>query len=290
MAASLVAGLATGPFAMQHFNRTAVYGLAANLLTAPVADFIMLPALAVGAALEPLGLGAPFLWVAGVGVDLMLGIGGWVAGLPGAVRTIPSAPAAALPIAFLGVLFLCLWRGRLRWLGLPFALAVLLWPRAPAPDLWIGDGGTNAAFRLDRTAVVVRPGVRQFAVDVWSRRRGLEAVERPDGGWTCSRFSCGPSDPGAVPIALWWGRRAPSVDQMAALCAMAPVVSVRAVVQSLPTACDGRLVLDGVDYARGGAVELWRDGPGWRAAWTAQARGDRPWSRQGDPDFSDSGG
>ena len=279
LAASLVAGLATGPFAMQHFNRTAVYGLAANLLTAPVADFIMLPALALGAALEPLGLGAPFLWVAGVGVDLMLAIGGWVAALPGAVRTVASAPAAALPIAFLGVLFICLWRGRLRWLGLPFAMAVLIWPRAPAPDLWIGDGGTNAAFRVGRTAVVVRPGVRQFAVDVWSRRRGLEAVERPGEGWTCARFGCGPTAPDAAPIALWWGRRAPTAEQMAALCVSAPVVSVRAVVTSLPPQCDGRLVLDGLDQARGGAVELWRDGSGWRAQWTAEMRGDRPWSR-----------
>lgn len=290
VAASLVAGLATGPFAMQHFNRTAVYGLAANLMTAPVADFIMLPALAVGAALEPLGLGAPFLWLAGVGVDLMLAIGGWVASLPGAVRTAPSAPAAALPIAFLGVLFLCLWKGRLRWLGLPFALAVLMWPRATAPDLWIGDGGTNAAFRGEHAAVVVRPGVRQFAVDLWSRRRGLEAVERPAEGWTCTRFACAPSRRDGAPIAIWWGRRAPNAAQMTALCASAPVVSVRAVVPSLPTACDGRLVLDGLDYARGGAVELWRDGSGWRAAWTTQARGDRPWSRLGDPDFSDSGG
>lgn len=290
VAASLVAGLATGPFAMQHFNRTAVYGLAANLLTAPVADFIMLPALALGAALEPLGLGAPFLWATGQGVDLMLAIGGWVAGLPGAVRTVASAPAAALPIAFLGVLFLCLWRGRLRWLGLPLAMAVLIWPRPPAPDLWIGDGGTNAAFRVDRTAVVVRPGVRQFAVDVWSRRRGLEAVERPDAGWTCARFGCGPAVADAAPVALWWGRRSPTVDQMAALCVSAPVVSVRAVVSALPAQCDGRLVLDGLDYARGGAVELWRDGSGWRALWTAETRGDRPWSRLGDPDFSDSGG
>lgn len=290
VAASLVAGLATGPFAMQHFNRTAVYGLAANLLTAPVADFIMLPALAVGAALEPLGLGAPFLWAAGVGVDMMLAIGEGVAGLPGAVRTVPSAPATALPVAFLGVLFLCLWKGRLRWLGLPFALAVLLWPRAPAPDLWIGDGGTNAAFRLERTAVVVRPGVRQFAVDLWSRRRGLQAVERPTTGWTCTRFACLPAHRDAAPVALWWGRRAPTTDQLVALCASAPVVSVRAVVRTLPTACQGRLVLDRQDYARGGAVELWRDGPGWRASWTAQMRGDRPWSRQGDPDFSDNGG
>ena len=57
--ASLVAGLATGPFAMQHFNRTAVYGLFANLATSPVADFVMMPALALGALLEPVGLGRP---------------------------------------------------------------------------------------------------------------------------------------------------------------------------------------------------------------------------------------
>jgi competence protein ComEC len=57
--ASLVAGAATGPFAMQHFNRTAMYGLHANLATAPVSDFLIMPALALGAVLEPLGLGAP---------------------------------------------------------------------------------------------------------------------------------------------------------------------------------------------------------------------------------------
>src|SRR5438445_7905908 len=26
------------------------------------------------------------------------------------------------PIAFLGLLFLCIWKGHLRWLGLPFAM------------------------------------------------------------------------------------------------------------------------------------------------------------------------
>ena len=92
VAASLVAGMATGPFSMQHFNRTAVYGLVANLATSPVADFILMPALALGAALEPLGLGAPFLWLAGKGVEMMLAVGHWTAGLPGAVQTVASAP------------------------------------------------------------------------------------------------------------------------------------------------------------------------------------------------------
>jgi competence protein ComEC len=286
--ASLVAGAATGPFAVQHFNRAAVYGLVANLATSPIADFLMMPALALGALLEPIGLGGPFLWVAGQGVDLMLAVGHWTARLPGAVRTIASAPDPALPISFLGVLFLCLWQGRLRWLGLPFACAVLVWPRAPTPTVWIGDGGTNAAFSQGGSALVVRPGVRQFAADLWSRRRGLTLTSRAEEGWVCARSSCVPLGAANGPIALSWGRDAPDGAQLAALCASAPLVSLRAVVNTLPPACDGRLVLDGADYRRGGSVELWRTAEGWRAVWAADVRGDRPWSRVGDPDAAGS--
>lgn len=287
--ASLVAGAATGPFAIQHFNRAAVYGLVANLTTSPIADFLMMPALALGALLEPVGLGAPFLWVAGKGVDLMLAVGHWTAGLPGAVKTVASAPDYVLPIAFVGVLFLCLWQGRLRWLGLPFACAVLLWPRAPTPTVWIGDGGTNAAFSRDGEAVVVRPGVRQFAADLWSRRRGLTLEPRPDDGWVCRRSSCAPETTGSGPVSLWWGNAAPDAEELAALCASAPLVSVRAVVHALPSTCEGKLVLDGLDYQRGGSVELWRTEQGWRAVWAAEVRGDRPWSRIGDPDAAEAG-
>tara|TARA_R110001606_G_scaffold71247_17_gene163861 strand:- start:107462 stop:109621 length:2160 start_codon:yes stop_codon:yes gene_type:complete len=287
-AASLVAGLATGPFAMQHFNRTAVYGLLANMGTSPVADFVMMPALALGAMLEPLGLGAPFLWVAARAIEVMMTIGTTVAGLPGAVKTVSSAPVAALPVAFIGVLFLCLWRGRMRWLGLPFAAAVMIWPRGPVPDIWIGDGGTNAAVVVGDQAVIVRPGVRTFATDLWSRRRGLQGVDRPDAGWVCDRFSCRPKADGV--LAMNWGRKAPDTEMLEALCGSAQVISLRASVPVLPATCDGRLVLDGADHARGGAVELWREGSGWKAVWSAQVRGQRPWSARPDPDVSDSGG
>jgi competence protein ComEC len=286
--ASLVAGAATGPFAVQHFNRAAMYGLVANLTTSPIADFVMMPALALGALLEPVGLGGPFLWVAGKGVDLMLMIGHWTATLPGAVKTIASAPDHVLPISFLGVLVLCLWQGRLRWLGLPFACAVLLWPRAPTPTLWIGDGGTNAAFSEGGAAVVVRPGVRQFAADLWSRRRGLTLEPRPDEAWACLRSSCAPAGVASGPVALWWGKTAPDGEQLSALCTSAPLVSVRAVVTALPPACEGKLVLDGLDYQRGGSVELWRTAQGWHAVWAADVRGDRPWSRIGDSDAAEA--
>jgi len=288
VSASFVAGAATGPFAIQHFNRTAVFGLIANLATSPIADFIMMPAMALGALLEPLGLGGPFLWVAGKGVDAMLLVGHRVAALPGAVRTIASAPDHVLPISFLGVLFVCLWQGRLRWAGLPFVCAVLIWPRDPTPTVWIGDGGINAAYSVGGQAVVVRTGVRAFATDLWSRRRGLTLVERDDADWICERYACAPLQDNA-PLAVWWGKVAPDAAALAGLCASAPLVSVRATVSALPEACADRLVLDGVDYARGGAVELWQTPQGWRAVWSADTRGDRPWSRIGDPDSSDAG-
>lgn len=276
-AASLVAGLATGPFAMHHFNRSAVYGLAANLAVAPISSFVMMPSLALGAALEAVGLGGPALTVAGWSIDAMLAIGRFTAGLPGAVRTIPSAPAVALPVAFLGLLFICLWRGRGRWLGAPFALAVLLWPRAAPPVAWVAAEGANAALVAGGEAVVVRPGVRQFAVDVWRQRHGL--VEARAADRACGRFACTVTVDG-LSLGLWWGRRPPPAEALEGLCAGADVVIVRAEAPQLPAACAGRLLLDGRDLAASGALELWRDGSGgWAARRASDVRGQRPWAQ-----------
>src|SRR5690606_36451911 len=143
-----------------------------------------------------------------------------------------------LPIAFLGVLFLCLWKGRGRWLGLPLALAAMVWPRAAAPDVWIGDGGTNAASREGGQAVVLRPGVRQFPTDLWTQRRGLEAVEPAPDSLACARYGCRPVQAGV--LALSWGRRALEPAAIAEMCVAAEVVSLRSHAPELPVECRGR--------------------------------------------------
>jgi competence protein ComEC len=273
--ASLVAGLATGPFAMQHFNRVASFGLLANLLVAPLSSFVIMPALALGAVLEPLGLGGPFLAVSGWGIDQMTSVAAWVAGLPNSQMLIPSAPAAALPLSFLGILILCLWKGRLRWLGLPLSLAVLLWPRPPAPALWVASDGATAAMREGDDAILLRPESRRFAADLWARRRGLTIDEEAE-RFTCDRRSCVPA--GEEPIALWSARKAPTADQLASLCERAEVIVVRS---DAPSGCEGRLVLDRTDFQRGGSAELYRAEGGWRLVWAQDLRGRRPWSLSG---------
>jgi competence protein ComEC len=278
VAASFVAGLATGPFAIHHFNRVAMWGLPANLAVAPVSSLVMMPALAVGAALTPLGLGEAPLAVAGFGVELMLRIAHVAAAAPHATWLIASAPAWALPTTFVGILWLCLWKGALRWAGIPLALAVNLAPRPPAPDLWVAADGAAAAVREGGTALLFRPDVKLFAAELWARRRGLEPVKDAvarDRLFACDRWTCAPR-PGGPSVAFIWSRRAPDVATLSALCRQAEVVIVRG--DAPADACPGRLVLDGADFSARGALELRRTPAGWRAAWAQDLRGRRPWS------------
>lgn len=273
LAASFVAGAATGPFAMHHFNRMASWGLFANLAVAPLSSFVIMPFLALGAALEPLGLGRPFLQLAGWGITAMTDIGHAVAGAPLAQVTVASGPAWTLTASFLGLMLLCLWRGPLRWIGLPLALAVMLWPRPAPPDLWIADDGSAIAVREGRQAVLPRPKARRFAADLWARRRGLESVEATALQFTCNRSWCLPVD-GSV--AIWAMRRPPSEAQAQILCEAADVVVFRS--DAPASGCPGRVVLDRADFARGGAAELWRTDGDWRIVWTQDLRGRRPWT------------
>jgi len=285
IAVSFVAGLATGPFAIQHFNRVSTWGLFANLAVAPISSFLMMPGLALGAALTPFGLGQAPLEVAGWSIGLMNQVAAWAAAAPASQILIPSAPDWVLPMSFLGLLFVCLWRGPLRWAGLPLALAILWAPRPPAPDVWVSADGAAVAVRAGREAVLLRPDVKLFGAELWSRRRGLTPLpseaER-DARFDCDRWSCAPGADAPVRLAAAWNLRRPLKEgRLEALCAGADVVILRN--DFRPESCPAPLVLTGADFAAGGSAELYRNGDGWRIAWTQERRGRRPWTWGHDP-------
>ena len=280
IAASFIAGLATGPFAIQHFNRVSTWGLAANLAAAPISSFLMMPALALGAALTPLGRGGPPLMVAGWAISGLTWVAHVAAAAPNATLTVASAPPWALPAALLGILWLCLWKGPLRWAGLPFALAVSLAPRPPAPDAWVAADGAAAAVRLGGEAILLRPDAKRFAAELWARRRGLEPTAdaaKFTAAFDCDRWSCAPR-PDAPKVAATWNLKRPLAEgRFTELCASAEVLVVRNAAP--PEPCPRALVLTGADFARGGAAELYRQDDGrWRAVWAQDLRGRRPWS------------
>ena len=60
MLASLVAGLATTPYAAFHFHRLAPYGVIANLLAMPVVSAWVMPAGLLGLLAMPFGFDGVF--------------------------------------------------------------------------------------------------------------------------------------------------------------------------------------------------------------------------------------
>jgi competence protein ComEC len=281
IAVGLVAGVATAPFAIQHFNRVSLYGLPANLLLEPLSSLVIMPALALGAVLQAFGAGGWLLAVAGWGIERMLDLAHAAADAPGAMTTVASAPNVALAVAFLGILWLCLWRGPSRLIGLPLALAVNLWPRPPAPDAWIAPGGANAAIFAEGRPLVLRPATGQFAAQLWMRRWGFEPPKDADPAhdrfYACDRSNCTPNADAPLRLALWAGRRPPRDAIFVRLCASAEVLVLRSALAP-GQACPSATVFTGQDFDRGGSVELWRQGDRWRLRWAATERGQRPWT------------
>ena len=70
--ASLVAGLATTPYAAFHFHRLAPYGVLANLLAMPVISVLVMPMGILGVVTMPFGFDAVFWRLMGDGIDWMI--------------------------------------------------------------------------------------------------------------------------------------------------------------------------------------------------------------------------
>lgn len=133
---SLVVGLATDPFVAYHFQRFTLYGLVANLTAEPIVTFVIVPAAAVAALVAPFGLAEAPLAVMRWGLGLVLAIGGAFADRPEAMLPLPRAPAEALACVTLGMVWMMIWQGPVRWAGaLGLAAALALTVTAPRPVL-----------------------------------------------------------------------------------------------------------------------------------------------------------
>ena len=153
-ATTLIAGTATAVPAAFHFHRVSSYSLIANVLGLPLVSLIVMPAAVLSVFAMPFGLEWGPLWVMGKGIEAVLWVAGTVAGLPGAGHYVAAIPAVAALVMAAGILWLALWRGRVRLIGVGlFVLGVVLAPLKPAPDILVDfDRGCRGAAQRRRPA------------------------------------------------------------------------------------------------------------------------------------------
>src|SRR4051794_36878957 len=146
--ASLVAGLATTPYAAFHFHRITPFGVLANLAAMPVVSALVMPAGLLGLLAMPFGFDGFFWWLMGLGIDWMIWVTQWVAALPGAVGRVPAFGIGPLIAASCGIVLLGLLRTPLRWSGVALLLLAMVWAaRVPQPDILISADGRHVGVR-----------------------------------------------------------------------------------------------------------------------------------------------
>ena len=278
---SVIAGFATSGFAAFHFHRIAGFGLIGNLLAMPVFTFIVMPAGVAALFLMPFGLDQPALYVMSLGLDLMFAVADRVAGAPGALQPVIAAPGWVLPLyagAFVAVL---LGRGLVRLGGAGLALAALVaWSLAPAPDLFVTEGGVVVARAPEVAAQQWSVSSRRrnrFAVTVFLERRGVRA--RPElAALNCDDLGCsassGESGNGlryaVLDSPLDW-REDCRRNRLVVLMAPLPVW--------LQRDCSALLLDQAWLEARGGTLIWTRGGAIERVQTVSAPGGDRPWQR-----------
>jgi competence protein ComEC len=280
--ASLIAGLATTPYAAFHFHRVTPYGVLANLAAMPVVSALVMPAGLLGLLAMPFGFDGFFWWLMGIGIDWMIVVTQWVANLPGAVGRMAAFGIGPLIAASAGLILMGLLRTPLRWSGALVLAGGIVWTLAvKQPDVLIASDGHAIAVRgKDAKLHVMRTGKDAFLLKEWlaadADARTATDASLADG------VSC--DDAGCVVEMGSGGLAAQSLrsDALSEDCERATLIVTA---RQPPSNCTAS-VIDATRLHRQGALALWRKADGFEVQ-AAKPRGfDRPWSPavEGDSD------
>jgi len=177
---TLVASLSTAPYSLFNFSRLSLIGgLVANLIAVPVSSFITFPAGLLACVLMPLGLEKWPLRVTELSLDLIMDVAATVASWPHAMYQADMWPQYLLGLITLGGLWLCIWQGRMRFLGLlPIAVAALIIPLTPRPDVLIAGKGDLFAVRApeDGRLWLSSRRAERFVAGEWAELEGSRGV------------------------------------------------------------------------------------------------------------------
>ncbi|MDQ2101359.1 ComEC/Rec2 family competence protein [Azospirillum isscasi] len=282
---SVVATAATTPYGLYHFQQVAFYGVLSNMVAIPVTTVWIMPFSLLSYLLLPFGLEGPAVVAMSWGVRLVIATAEQTAALPGATAIFPAMPDAAIAAVTLGGLWLAIWTGRWRWLGLAAVAGGLLGPvSAPRPDVLVSEDGRLMAVRSAEGNLSLSAASDGRVADTWRRRDGMERPEDGagqdvwplagvslDGRLRCDALGCLYRAQGKTVALL----RRP--DAMPEDCAVAD-----AVVTADPSrGCRAPLVIDRWRLRREGAQALYLSDTGIRVESVRGQRGDRPWTTGG---------
>jgi competence protein ComEC len=170
---TLVASVATAPFAAYHFQNLNPYGLIGNALALPLVSLVVMPAAVLGVLAYPFGLDGPVWQVMGLAVAKVLEVSAWVGAFSGSTVIVPALGIAALAFLSLGLLVLTIPASALRWLALvPAGIGLAFVATPDRYDVYVDREGAGAAIRNIRGELTLVGKPSGFVAEQWLRADG----------------------------------------------------------------------------------------------------------------------
>ena len=284
VATTIVATLATSPLAQYHFGTFALYGLLGNLVGVPLMGFVIMPGALLALVLMPIGLAGAGFWIMEQGIRWTFEAASWVSALPGAqVASAPMDLVSILLIVF-GGLWLCLWKGGIRFHGLWLVLiGIIFIPLVRAPDILVSGNGRLVAVTGEQGRLYVSHSRREkYTAGQWMRRVGVTEAygfaEREEGApLSCDSLGCALTRDGWN-IAIVTHPAAQAEDCLQAGVMIAPEIYIR------DKACPGPAkIIDRGNLQDNGGYILFLEGQypwetGLKVLSVQETSGERPWT------------
>jgi competence protein ComEC len=166
----------------------------AHEVDGPLTTLASMPLIALALLFDAAGIGAPFWWLAGKSLELLLALAHWTAAMPGAVTMMPAMGQGTFMLFVLGGLWLALWRGRVRLLGLvPALIGLVLLSLVRVPDLLISGDGRHVGItgEAGEELLVLRESRSDYTRDNLLETAGMSGETRLLDDWRGARCNAG---------------------------------------------------------------------------------------------------
>ncbi|MCB1562343.1 MAG: ComEC family competence protein [Alphaproteobacteria bacterium] len=281
---TMIASIATAPFALFHFQQFALYSLLANFIAVPILAFAVMPAAVLALFAMLFGLESFPLHLMGLGIEAILDTAHNVAALPHGVLRVGAWPLPALGLLTSGAFVFGVWNGWFRGVGLiPIIGVCILIYYHKQPDILISSDFSLVAYKdQDGSLYISNRRKNAFVRENWEQAYGLEAGEAiswpregREGDIICGEDGCRLTLKG-YHISYIYTESSFAEECMSADLILSPG-PLRQVCPS------GAFVIDRFDVRKNGSYAIFLEAGGMHMENTASLLGRRPWVEQLDP-------
>lgn len=166
---SIIAAIATAPFAIYHFHNISYMGPIGNMLAIPIFSLLLMPSALISLILMPFGLETIAFIPLKYSISLLLSTAHWTASFDPAVITTGAINFSSVLIMMVGLILIFFTNKPLNYLGIVLlSLAPISAAQYKKPDLYIGASAEIIALRGDDQKLYAPTGRKgTFILNNW---------------------------------------------------------------------------------------------------------------------------